>query len=73
MRGTHMDLVSYQALISHPDNLERLRDAQSKIAHVGGKLIIERPNHLGMTLVTLRLPRNVTPEQVAPGIPFYPA
>jgi hypothetical protein len=68
-----MDLVAYQALISHPDNLKRLRDAQSKIAHIGGKLIIERPNNLGMTLVTLQLPRNVTPEQILSGIPFYPA
>lgn len=67
-----MDLVSYQALISHSDNLQRVRAAQAKIAHIGGKLAIERPNHLGMTLVTLRLPHGYTPEQVLPGIPFYP-
>lgn len=67
-----MELVSYQALISHPDNLKRAREAQSQIAHIGGKLVIEKPNNLGMTLVTLRLPHNYTPEQVLPGIPFYP-
>lgn len=67
-----MELVAYQALISHPDNIQRVREAQAKIAHVGGKLVIEKPNNLGMTLVTLWLPRNYTPEQLLPGIPFYP-
>ncbi len=67
-----MELISYQALISHPDNLKRVREAQAKIAHIGGKLVIEKPNNLGMTLVTLQLPRAYTPEQVLPGIPFYP-
>ena len=67
-----MELISYQALISHHDNRKRIREAQAKIAHIGGKLVIEPPNHLGMTLVTLWLPSSYTPEQVAPGIPFYP-
>ena len=71
--GAHMELVPYQALISHSENLKRVREAHGQIAHIGGKLVIERPNNLGMTLVTLWLPRNATPEQVLPGIPFYPA
>jgi hypothetical protein len=67
-----MELIPYQALISHSDNLKRMREAQAKIAHIGGKVVIEPPNHLGMTLVTLWLPSSYTPEQVVPGIPFYP-
>ena len=43
-----MELISYQALISHHDNLKRIREAQAKIAHIGGKLVIEPPNHLGI-------------------------
>jgi hypothetical protein len=67
-----MELIPYQALISHPENVKRVRQAHAKIAHIGGKLVIEPPNHLGMTLVTLWLPSSYTPEQVTPGIPFYP-
>jgi hypothetical protein len=67
-----MELVPYQALISHTDNLKRVRDTHAKIAQIGGKVVIEKPNNLGMTLVTLWLPRNITPEQILPGIPFYP-
>lgn len=71
-RGTIVRLTAYQALLSHPDNLKRVRAAQAQIARIGGKITLEPPNQLGLTLVTLWLPDNFTPEQVLPGIPFYP-
>ncbi|HEU5347776.1 MAG TPA: hypothetical protein VFU63_04105 [Ktedonobacterales bacterium] len=67
-----MELLTYQALISHADNVNRVHAARDQIARIGGDVSIEPPNNLGLVLVTLRLPQGYSPEDILPGIPFYP-
>jgi hypothetical protein len=62
----------YQALISRPDNIERIKQARQAIERVGGKITIEPPTQGGMTVVTLRLPDSYSPDDFLPGLPFYP-
>lgn len=67
-----MGLVTYQALLSNPDNIRRIQAARALVERVGGRLEIGAPNTVGMVLVLLWLPAEITPDQVLPGIPFYP-
>lgn len=68
-----MGLLTYQALLSNPDKIRRIQAARREIERAGGRVEIGAPNRVGMVLVLLQLPATLTPEQVLPGIPFYPA
>lgn len=68
-----MRLIAYQALLSNPENLARVRAAKREIERARGKVSIADPNKAGLTLVILELPEGVTPDQFVPGLPFYPA
>ena len=68
-----MGMLTYQALLSNPDNIRRIQAARRDIERVGGRIEIGAPNIAGMVLVLLHLPDTLAPEDVFPGIPFYPA
>ena len=67
-----MRLISYQALLSNPQNVARVQAAKGEIERLGGRLSISPPSNVGMVLVLLELPDTYRPEQYFPGIPFYP-
>ena len=67
-----MKLIAYQALLSNPQNIALVRSAQAAIERAGGRVSIAPPTPLGMVLVILELPEGFRPEQVCPGLPFYP-
>ncbi|HEY7835107.1 MAG TPA: hypothetical protein VIG30_16140 [Ktedonobacterales bacterium] len=68
-----MGMLTYQALLSNPDNIRRIRAARRDVERMGGRVEIGAPNIAGMVLVLLHLPDTLPPEQIFPGIPFYPA
>ncbi len=67
-----MRLIAYQALLSNPENLARVRAAKREIERVKGTVSIAAPNKAGLTLVILELPEGYAPDQFVPGLPFYP-
>jgi len=67
-----MGIITYQALLSNPDNIRRIDAARREIERAGGRVEIGAPNAVGMVLVLLRLPAEITPDLLLPGIPFYP-
>ena len=62
----------YQALISRPENIERVKQARQAIERVGGKVTLGPPTQGGMIAVTITLPNGYTPNDFVPGLPFYP-
>lgn len=62
----------YQAMLSNPANVARVRAAQRAIEQVGGKVNITSPTKVGMVVVLLALPEGYVPGQFLPGLPFYP-
>lgn len=73
VRFAVMRMVTYQAMLSNPNNLVRVQAARRSIEAVGGKVTIAPPTKEGMTLVTLLLPEGVFPTRLFPDLPFYPA
>ena len=67
-----MKLIAYQALLSNPQNLERVQAAKAAIERSGGRVSIAPPTTVGMVLVILELPEGTRPEQFCPGVPFFP-
>ena len=67
-----MRMVAYQAMLSNPANVARVRSAQRAIEQIGGKVSIAPPTKVGMVVVLLYLPEGYTPDQFFPGLPFYP-
>lgn len=67
-----MRTVAYQAMLSNPANVARVRAAQRAIEQIGGKVSIAAPTKVGMVIVLLYLPEGYTPDQFLPGLPFYP-
>lgn len=67
-----MNIITYQAMLSNPANVARIRAVARAIESVGGKVTIAPPTKVGMVLVMLYLPPEYTPEQFLPGLPFYP-
>lgn len=63
---------TFEALLSHPENLARVRAAQRAIERAGGKVSISAPDRTGSCLVTLQLPEPYRPDVFLPGLPFYP-
>ena len=66
-------MQTYEALLSRPENIERVRQTQASIERLGGRVEIAPPTPAGVVLVTLQLPPGYVPEQVLPGLPLYPA
>ena len=67
-----MKLITYQALLSNPQNVARVQAAKGQIERLGGRVSIAPPSKVGMVLVLLELPETHQPDQFFPGIPFYP-
>jgi hypothetical protein len=67
-----MKLVQYQALLSNPDNLARIQAVRREIERVGGRVTFSSPTKSGMIAVLLDLPEGYRPEEILPGVPFYP-
>lgn len=67
-----MKLITYQALLSNPQNVARVQSARDEIERIGGRLSVAPPSKVGMVLVLLELPESYRPDQFFPGIPFYP-
>jgi hypothetical protein len=67
-----MRVVVYQAMLSNPNNVARVRAAQRAIEQVGGKIEVAPPTRVGMVVVLVYLPEGYTPDQFVPGLPFYP-
>lgn len=67
-----MRMVVYQAMLSNPANVARVRGVQRTIEQVGGKVNFAPPTKVGMVVVLLTLPEGYTPDQFLPGLPFYP-
>lgn len=67
-----MRMVVYQAMLSNPNNVARVRSVQRAIEQAGGKVSISPPTKVGMVVVMLSLPEGYSPDQFIPGLPFYP-
>lgn len=68
-----MDVQVYEAILSRPESIARIRAAQRNIERLGGTVTFAPPAPGGFVLVTLTLPLPLTPQQVLPGITFAPA
>ncbi len=68
-----MRLITYQALLSNPQNVARVQAAKGEVERLGGRLSVAPPSNVGMVLVLLELPDMYRPDQLFPGMPFYPA
>ena len=64
-------VIVYEALLTQPDSLERIRAMRRAIEQMGGALQFEPVR--GATLVTLSLPRHLSPAHFFPQAPFFPA
>lgn len=64
--------ITYQAQITLPATLARLQAAREGIERAGGTLEVLPTATPGLTLARLTLPASLSPEVVAPGVPFFP-
>lgn len=67
-----MRLIRYQAVLS-PTTASQVQAAQREIERVGGRVAFSPPNQVGLVIVLLELPESARPDQLLPGLPFYPA
>lgn len=67
-------LITYQALLSHQENVSRVEAARRQIELIGGRVHLAPAQRVGMVLVTLTLtlPEGYLPQQFFSGLPFYP-
>ncbi len=65
-------MQTYEAALSRPDNLAQVKRAIRLIERIGGAVQIAAPTATGMTLVVLILPETYRPEDILPGLPFFP-
>ncbi|HKW20261.1 MAG TPA: hypothetical protein VJO13_02710 [Ktedonobacterales bacterium] len=63
---------TYEAALSRPDNVAQVKAAIRLIERIGGTVQIDPPTATGITLVVLTLPETYRPEDLLPGLPFYP-
>ena len=68
-----MRVRTYEAVLARPETIQRARAHQRAIERLGGVIEISPPSATGMTLVRLTLPEPSAPEDVLPGLPFFPA
>lgn len=62
----------YEAALSRPDNVAQVKATIRLIERIGGTVQIDPPTATGITLVVLTLPDAYRPEDILPGLPFYP-
>ena len=67
-----MRLNAYQAQLTLPASLARVRAARPDIERVGGRVELIPTELGGMVTVRLHLPDRFQPDQFLPGLPFYP-
>lgn len=67
-----MRLRTYQAQLTLPASLARVRAARPEIERIGGRVELMPTATAGLTTVIVRLPEGYQPEQFLPGLPFYP-
>ncbi len=67
-----MRLTTYQAQLSLPASLARVRAARTEIERAGGRLEMTPTDVAGLTTVRIHLPERYHPEHFVPGLPFYP-
>ncbi|HLY32289.1 MAG TPA: hypothetical protein VKQ36_14765 [Ktedonobacterales bacterium] len=65
-------LVEYQSLLSQPKSRKQIEMARQAIERLGGKVFVDMPQENGTYVVILWLPESYRPDDVLPGIPFYP-
>lgn len=65
-------LITYQALLSHQENVSRVEAARRQIELIGGRVHLAPAQRVGTVLVTLTLPEGYLPQQFFSGLPFYP-
>lgn len=63
----------YEANLARPDTIQRALEARRAIERLGGKVEIGPPAPTGARLVRLILPEPYKPDDVLPGLPFFPA
>lgn len=66
-----MALIRYQAVLS-PAKAAQVEAARRTIERAGGRVTLSPPNQVGLVIAVLDLPSSLQPEQVLPGLPFYP-
>lgn len=67
-----MRLRTYQAQLTLPASLARVRAVRPEIERVGGRVELIATDIAGLTTVRIRLPEQYQPEHFLPGLPFYP-
>lgn len=67
-----MRLRTYQAQLTLPASLARVRDIRPEIERVGGRVEMIPTEAAGLVTVRIHLPAQYQPEQFLPGLPFYP-
>ena len=65
-------LRTYQAQLSLPASIARVRAAVGAIERVGGRVEFLPTTTSGVLTVRLHLPPAYAPEVFLPGLPFYP-
>lgn len=69
--GTHVQTVTYEALLTRPENIAAVQQQVRVIERIGGRVLIAPAAYDGL-LVTVTLPVGYMPEQFFPDLPFYP-
>jgi hypothetical protein len=67
-----MRLQTYQAQLTLPASLARVRAARPEIERAGGRVELIPTEISGLTTVRVHLPDRYQPDQFLPGLPFYP-
>ena len=62
---------TYQAVLTRPDSIDRVRQVVRQIESVKGRVKIELTTTVGVVTVMLELPDPYTPEVFLPGLPFF--
>lgn len=63
---------TYEAALSRKENIEQAKAAIRLIERLGGRVQTAVDRATGVTLVILTLPDTYRPEDILPGLPFYP-
>lgn len=67
-----MRLRTYQAQLTLPASLARVRAVRAEIERVGGRVELLPTDTAGLTTARIHLPDQYQPEQFLPDLPFYP-
>ncbi|HKV86172.1 MAG TPA: hypothetical protein VJN88_16585 [Ktedonobacterales bacterium] len=62
----------FEAMLTRPESLMRVRDAQPAVESVGGRIEIQPSGSPDLVLVLLHLPEPYQPDEFLPEIPFFP-